>query len=49
MKVICAWCKKDMGEKEPLNDPKITHSVCDNCQKDIKEQNRLYHLNRRMK
>lgn len=49
MKIICAWCKKEMGEKEPLSDPRITHSICDDCHKDIKEQNKLYHLGRRMK
>lgn len=32
MKIVCAWCQKDMGEKEPLEDTAITHSICDACQ-----------------
>ena len=31
MKVVCGWCKKDMGEKEPLEDPDATHGICDDC------------------
>ena len=29
---ICAWCKQVMGEKEPLEDKRITHTICKNCQ-----------------
>ena len=33
MKVVCAWCERDgvpafMGEREPLDDPNITHGIC---------------------
>jgi hypothetical protein len=33
MKIVCAWCERDgkpslLGEKEPLDDPLPTHSVC---------------------
>lgn len=31
MKIQCAWCKKDMGEKPPYEDPATTHSICDEC------------------
>ncbi len=31
MKVVCAWCGKDMGEKEPLDDPSVTHGICQEC------------------
>ena len=31
MKRVCSWCKKDMGEKEPLSDKSITHGVCSKC------------------
>ena len=27
MKRICAWCKRSMGEKEPLDNPKETHGI----------------------
>jgi hypothetical protein len=33
MKVVCAWClgegkPGDLGEREPLEDPEVTHSIC---------------------
>jgi hypothetical protein len=33
MKVVCAWCRHegksgDLGEREPLEDPGLTHSIC---------------------
>lgn len=31
MKRVCAWCGKDMGEIEPLDDDSITHGICDDC------------------
>ncbi len=31
MKIVCAWCKKSMGEKEPLNDGRISHGICPEC------------------
>lgn len=31
MKVICAWCKKDMGQKEPLEEDLISHGICPIC------------------
>jgi hypothetical protein len=34
MKVRCAWCGLDMGEKEPLEDQKVSHSMCEKCQQD---------------
>lgn len=33
MKIQCAWCGKDMGEKPPYEDKSITHSICEECQK----------------
>lgn len=32
MRRICAWCKKDMGETEPLDDPTVTHGICGPCE-----------------
>ena len=34
-KIICGWCTKDMGEKEPLEDKVITHSICRPCSDDL--------------
>ena len=31
MRVQCAGCEKDMGEKPPYDDPSITHGICDEC------------------
>jgi len=33
MKVVCAWCERDgvpsfMGERDPLDDPSISHGIC---------------------
>lgn len=31
MKIVCAWCKKRLGEKEPFEDKRVTHSQCPAC------------------
>jgi len=31
MKIVCSYCRKDMGEKEPLSWGETTHSICDEC------------------
>jgi PAS domain-containing protein len=31
MKIVCSFCRKDMGEKEPLSWGETTHSICDEC------------------
>jgi hypothetical protein len=31
MFTVCAWCKKDLGEKPPLDDKSITHGMCKEC------------------
>lgn len=33
MKVVCSWCRQegrsgDLGEKEPFDDPALTHAIC---------------------
>jgi len=34
----CAWCGKDMGEKEPLDDQRVTHGICQEClKKELRE------------
>ncbi len=27
----CAWCQKDLGEIEPLDDKRVTHGICGPC------------------
>jgi hypothetical protein len=31
MKAICSYCRQDMGEREPLDDPRVTHGMCESC------------------
>ncbi len=31
MRIQCAWCGKDMGEKEPLDNLETTHGMCAMC------------------
>ena len=35
MERICAWCKKFMGNKEPLDDPSITRGMCEECEREL--------------
>ncbi|KKM97309.1 hypothetical protein LCGC14_1169310 [marine sediment metagenome] len=37
MRVICSWCGKDMGEKEPLDNEEISHGICEECQERLTE------------
>ena len=34
MQVVCAWCKRDMGEKLGP-DGLITHGICSDCVKEV--------------
>ena|SRR3989338_1168345 len=36
MKIICSWCKKFLGEKEPSDDLSETHAKCADCLKEQK-------------
>jgi hypothetical protein len=31
MVIVCAWCQKYMGSKEPLQDPAVSHGICSAC------------------
>jgi hypothetical protein len=31
MKIRCAWCGADLGEKEPLEDHRFSHGMCEAC------------------
>lgn len=40
MKAYCAWCRQegrngDLGEREPLDDPRETHGICDRHQQEL--------------
>ena len=44
MKVICAWCKKEMGEKEGEG---ISHGMCESCQEVMRIKAEAEHEKRR--
>jgi hypothetical protein len=31
MVIVCAWCQKYLGSREPLGSPDLTHGICDEC------------------
>ena len=38
MKVICSYCKKEMYEKEPFDDDRVSHGMCPECFDHFEEQ-----------
>lgn len=38
-RVICAWCKKELGEKEVLKEGEISHGICQECREKILPRN----------
>lgn len=45
MIVICAWCKKDLGVKEPLEDKAVSHGMCPECvELTLEEIHTLHHI-----
>ena len=43
MIIRCSWCKKQTGVKEPLEDTRETHGICDACLEKFKEDIREIH------
>ncbi len=31
MKIICLECQREVGEKYPFDDPRETHTICQEC------------------
>jgi hypothetical protein len=31
MIILCSWCRETQGEKPPLEDRRITHTICPAC------------------
>jgi len=31
MKVVCSFCRVELGDKEPLDGDSVTHGMCDSC------------------
>jgi hypothetical protein len=40
LKEVCAWCKKEMGEKEGVEGG-ITHGMCPECEDKIRKENNM--------
>jgi len=38
MRVICAWCNRPMGEKEPYEDETISHGMCGKCKRKVDQE-----------
>ncbi len=39
MKIVCAWCGKDMGEKNANYEDGVSHGMCEECFTKIKAEN----------
>ena len=39
LKVVCAWCGKDIGEKDGQGQEGISHGMCDECYVKWREEN----------
>ena len=35
---ICSDCKKLLGEKEPFEDKRVTHGICDDCEAKLQQE-----------
>lgn len=33
MRIVCAWCQKTLGMKEPVCEHTVTHGICEACAK----------------
>jgi len=31
MKIVCLECQREIGEKFPFNDSRVTHTICREC------------------
>ncbi len=31
MKIVCAWCGKDIGEKDGKGEKGVSHGMCEEC------------------
>lgn len=30
-RVVCSWCKRDMGSKDGLKEGEVSHGICSDC------------------
>jgi len=43
MKIVCAWCGKDMGKKDSKSKERVSHGICKEClaKMQAKKRNKL--------
>ena len=41
MKIVCAWCGKDMGEKETKSKEGVSHTICGKCLAKMQAKKRI--------
>lgn len=32
LQLVCAWCGADLGQKEPIEDKRVSHGICKSCE-----------------
>jgi PAS domain-containing protein len=38
VKLVCSYCQRDLGEREPLDDPTVSHGMCTGCYAHFRKQ-----------
>ena len=38
IKIICSYCKKNMGQKDGEGQTGISHGICDECLEKVREE-----------
>ncbi len=44
MKKVCYWCGKDLGTKDGTSEEGVFHSICDECARKLRLEERLPEL-----
>lgn len=45
MKIVCAWCGKEMGERNGNDKDEVSHGMCEECFNKIKAENETHEDN----
>ena len=40
LKIVCAWCQKDLGTKDGKGQTGVTHGICKRCSQKMKEESK---------
>jgi DNA-directed RNA polymerase subunit RPC12/RpoP len=35
---MCAWCKRKLGEIEPMTDDRLSHGICPECRARVMQE-----------